>query len=98
MPEPECDTGRIAALQAETWPQNVRELRAAIERVVIMGEWQVSANKTANQTSEPQTLRDTEKSLVEAALRRHSFNVTQAARELGLTRPALYRRMARYGL
>lgn len=98
LPEPECDTSRIAALQAETWPQNVRELRAAIERVVIMGEWQVSANKAANQTSEPQTLRDTEKSLVEAALRRHSFNVTQAARELGLTRPALYRRMARYGL
>lgn len=98
LPEPECDAGRIAALQAETWPQNVRELRAALERVVIMGEWQLSASKAANQTSEPLTLRDTEKSLVEAALRRHSFNVTQAAKELGLTRPALYRRMARYGL
>jgi len=31
-------------------------------------------------------------------LGQHSFNVTQAARELGLTRPALYRRMARYRL
>lgn len=98
LPEPECDAGHIAALQAELWPQNVRELRAALERVVIMGEWQFSASKAANQTSEPLTLRDTEKSLVEAALRRHSFNVTQAAKELGLTRPALYRRMARYGL
>lgn len=98
LPEPQCDAGHIAALQAEAWPQNVRELRAALERVVIMGEWQFFANNAANQTSEPQTLRDTEKSLVEAALRRHSFNVTQAAKELGLTRPALYRRMARYGL
>ena len=98
LPEPECDATRIAALQAEAWPQNVRELRAAVERVVIMGEWQVSSDKTAPQTAESLTLRDTERSLVEAALHRNSFNVTKAAKELGLTRPALYRRMARYGL
>lgn len=98
LPEPECDAARMAALQVEAWPRNVRELRAAVERAVIMGEWQVLTDKAENHTVETQTLRDTEKSLVEAALRRNSFNVTQAARELGLTRPALYRRMARYGL
>ena len=36
--------------------------------------------------------------LLQEAGRKHGFNVTQAARELGLTRPALYRRMARHGL
>lgn len=98
LPEPELDAARSAALQAEVWPQNVRSLRAAVERAVIMGGWQASPEGPGNQAEETQTLRDTERSLIEAALRRHSFNVTQAARELGLTRPALYRRMARYGL
>ncbi|WP_447407125.1 helix-turn-helix domain-containing protein, partial [Clostridium perfringens] len=39
-----------------------------------------------------------EETLVAAALKRHAFNVSRAAAELGLTRAALYRRMARYGL
>lgn len=39
-----------------------------------------------------------EKAIVAAALRRHGFNVSHAARELGLTRATLYRRMARHGL
>ncbi|MCI1143944.1 hypothetical protein MOP88_19365 [Sphingomonas sp. WKB10] len=36
--------------------------------------------------------------MIEAALREHRHNVTQAATALGLSRGALYRRMARYGL
>jgi transcriptional regulator of acetoin/glycerol metabolism len=44
------------------------------------------------------TLAMSEKAIVAAALRRHGFNVSHAAKELGLTRAALYRRMARHGL
>jgi transcriptional regulator of acetoin/glycerol metabolism len=40
----------------------------------------------------------TEKAAVAAALKRHGHNVSQAARELGLTRAALYRRMLKHGL
>ncbi|MFI4966552.1 MAG: helix-turn-helix domain-containing protein [Caulobacterales bacterium] len=36
--------------------------------------------------------------MVEAALKRHGHNVSQAARDLGLTRAALYRRMVKHGL
>ena len=39
-----------------------------------------------------------EETLIKAALERHAFNVSRAAAQLGLTRAALYRRMARYGL
>ncbi|WP_446741196.1 helix-turn-helix domain-containing protein [Sphingomonas sp. H160509] len=39
-----------------------------------------------------------EETLITAALERHAFNVSRAAAQLGLTRAALYRRMARYGL
>lgn len=38
-----------------------------------------------------------ERSLIEAALTRRQFNVSQAARDLGLTRAALYRRMEKHG-
>ena len=44
------------------------------------------------------TLEALEQMALERALRRHEGNVTRAADELGLTRPALYRRMEKYGL
>jgi transcriptional regulator of acetoin/glycerol metabolism len=39
-----------------------------------------------------------ERALILQALKKNAFNVTHAARQLGLTRAALYRRMARHGL
>jgi DNA-binding NtrC family response regulator len=43
-------------------------------------------------------LDEMERRTIEQALQRHKGNVSQAAAALGLTRPALYRRMARHGL
>jgi len=43
-------------------------------------------------------LADSERALVASALKHASFNVSHAAKALGLTRAALYRRMAKYGL
>jgi two-component system response regulator RegA len=43
-------------------------------------------------------LDDLERRAIEQALQRHKGNVSQAATALGLTRPALYRRMTRHGL
>lgn len=39
-----------------------------------------------------------ERSAIEKALARHAGNIAQAAAALGLSRPALYRRMAKHGL
>jgi transcriptional regulator of acetoin/glycerol metabolism len=39
-----------------------------------------------------------ERSAIERALARHEGNISLAASELGLSRPALYRRMAKHGL
>nr|WP_249206542.1 response regulator [Gluconobacter cerinus] len=97
--EPVMDEERHQLLSREAWPQNVRSLRATVERAVLTGTWSwTSSNGQGGASKSTPTLRDTERSLIEATLRKHGFNVTQAARELGLTRPALYRRMARYGL
>lgn len=43
-------------------------------------------------------LGDAEKAIISAALREHRHNISQAAAALGLSRGALYRRMARHGL
>jgi DNA-binding NtrC family response regulator len=39
-----------------------------------------------------------EKRTIQTALKQHRYNISHAARELGLTRAALYRRMEKYGL
>ncbi len=88
------------------WPDDARGLRLAVERAALLGDGPVTAAELAGPpatTSEPSTaselnLQRSERALVEAALRRWGFNVSHAARELGLTRPALYRRMAKHGL
>jgi two-component system, response regulator RegA len=43
-------------------------------------------------------LERSERDLVRLALERHQFNISQAAKDLGLTRAALYRRMEKHGL
>ncbi|MFT9447671.1 sigma-54-dependent transcriptional regulator [Gluconobacter japonicus] len=98
LPEPDVDDVCFASRQASVWPQNVRSLRVMVERAVLTGTWQAPSSEQHGNAGGPATLHETERLLVETALRKHGFNVTQAARELGLTRPALYRRMARYGL
>jgi len=105
---PAMDEAALTALGTHDLPQEVRGLRVAMERVVLTGQWPRSPNVAGNSgreavadsvpRAETATLRDNEKELIETALRRHGFNVTKAARDLGLTRPALYRRMARHGL
>jgi len=104
---PAMDAAALAALVTLDLPQQVRSLRVAMERAVLTGQWPSSPGEIENAClkamadgakAKTATLRDNEKGLIEAALRRHGFNVTKAARDLGLTRPALYRRMTRYGL
>lgn len=98
LPEPEVDDVCLASLKTGDWPQNVRSLRVRVERAVLTGTWQIPSSEQHGNAGVPTTLYETERLLIETALRKHGFNITQAARELGLTRPALYRRMARYGL
>lgn len=101
-----------AAILATRWADEVRGLEQAIERAVLLDEaGMIDATAltparvaaTAYATSDPAAspdlhLRDSERVVIEAALRHHGHNISQAALTLGLSRPALYRRMARYGL
>ena len=95
------DEDSTRAIAADRWPDNVRGLRQTLERAVLLGNGDLML---APDMAEPPSLAPdlslarNEETLIKAALERHAFNVSRAAAQLGLTRAALYRRMARYGL
>ena len=107
-PERALPTAVLEALVRHDWPGNVRALRHAAERAVIMAEGQAyriedfplpSRSSTPLAiASETLNLDQLEKQMIERALRMHHFNVSLAASELGLSRGALYRRMEKHGL
>ena len=100
------------ALLNYDWPGNVRALRHAIERAVILtsdhilepGDLQLietglsPAAPAATPIPTVLNLDQMEKDTISKALLKHGFNISRAAKELGLTRASLYRRMEKHGL
>jgi len=91
------------------YPGNVRELQYTIERGVIMAENNIldAEDITFSPIEQPDesmssipthNLEELEKTAIEQTLQKHNGNISQAAKELGLTRGALYRRLEKYGL
>jgi two-component system response regulator HydG len=101
-------SGALKKLKRYTWPGNVRELQHAVERAVIMAGSDVLQPEDFLVTSTERTdgevvldslkLEDVEKVVIRKALAKHGGNVSRVARELGLSRTSLYRRMKLYGL
>jgi DNA-binding NtrC family response regulator len=99
------DEGAIRALQAHSWPGNVRELDHAVQRAVLMGDGpRIRAADLALRGAadgaprlEEMSLEEVETHLIRRTLERHGGNVSQAAKALGLSRSALYRRLQRLG-
>lgn len=102
----------LAALQDYPWPGNVRALNHAIERALVLSDkdtlqaedFALAAVASSAQGTAAEAASDTlnlellERNAVEQALKKHAGNISQAARDLGLTRMALYRRMEKYDL
>jgi len=100
--------GARNAMLEYQWPGNVRALRHSIERAVILSSGEeIEADDLQLTQPTPQSIPATplvlnlelvERQAIEAALRKHGFNISHAAKELGLTRASLYRRMEKHGL
>lgn len=109
-PSPRLTAAAEEAIAATRWDDEVRGLALAIERAVLLAEDGTidaaalaapAAPRRAEGTASAEAsfdLTDAERAMIEAALREHRHNVTHAAAALGLSRGALYRRMARHGL
>jgi transcriptional regulator of acetoin/glycerol metabolism len=91
----------MQALLEHAWPGNIRELGHAVERAVLMAQGpavravDLGLRPPAGATSryEDLPLDEVEQILIRKALARHGGNVSHAARALGLSRSALYRRL-----
>jgi two-component system response regulator HydG len=102
----------LAEMKQYRWPGNVRELQHAVERAVILARPDLASGtllepanfvfrKDGNAVSpvnETLQLEDMERQLIQQAMQKHRGSITDVARELGVSRQALYRRLEKFGL
>jgi two-component system, NtrC family, response regulator HydG len=98
----------IRKLQKYHWPGNVRELQHAIERAIIMSDedeltsgdflFLVQKGESGELGLNDFNLESIEKTVIQKAVEKHAGNISKAAKELGLTRASLYRRLEKHGL
>jgi DNA-binding NtrC family response regulator len=101
------DSAATQLLREHPWPGNVRELDHAVERGVLLSTGPLvhaadlglrAAAPAGSPRLEEMSLDEVERHLIQRTLARHDSNVSQAAKALGLSRSALYRRLQKYGL
>ncbi|WP_259067612.1 sigma-54-dependent transcriptional regulator [Mucilaginibacter sp. X4EP1] len=108
-PSMDFDAPALQKLKSYNYPGNVRELQYTIERAVIMADdhilrpddlifsiLETSADVTVDDDNVPLSIM--EKNAILKVIEKHNGNITRAAKELGLTRTALYRRLSKYDI
>ncbi len=92
------------------WPGNIRELRNVLERAMIMSRGQDSigpqhlpgdvreSSSSGAEHHVPKSLEEVERAHIERTLRAHSGNRTHTARELGISRATLIKKIKVFGL
>ncbi len=101
----------MAQLRAYHWPGNVRQLQNIIERGISLNEtdeiemfpddWFDGVGPVAGSKpleGEPMSLRAIERMAIDRTVGQCDFNVSRAAKILGISRPTLYKKMKQYGL
>jgi DNA-binding NtrC family response regulator len=95
----------IDQMQKYQWPGNIRELQHTIEKAVILcdGDSIAPADLYLNQShhvhpNETLTLEEMEKQMIVNELKKQSQSLSLAARNLGISRTTLYKKMKKYGI
>ncbi|MEL7001634.1 MAG: sigma-54 dependent transcriptional regulator, partial [Bacteroidota bacterium] len=100
------DTNLLKYLSGYSWPGNIRELQHAVERAVIMADntilkksdFLLDDKPVQSPVSDTYKLDEMEKTAIEQAIRKHHGNMSKAAKELGLGRTTIYRKIEKYGI
>jgi two-component system, NtrC family, response regulator HydG len=108
MPMKRLHAATMKRLEKHHWPGNIRELQHAVERAVIMSDSNVLQPNdfflSQQEKEEPSLAEDdhnleaTEKMLIRRVIDKHGGNISKAAKELGITRASLYRRLEKYDI
>ncbi|HXB25943.1 MAG TPA: sigma-54 dependent transcriptional regulator [Gemmatimonadaceae bacterium] len=107
---PQIGDAALDRMLRYTWPGNIRELRNVLERATIVSRGADTigpehlpadvrdATGIGVEHHVPKSLDEVERSHIERTLRVHSGNRTHAARELGISRATLIKKIRAYGL
>ncbi len=97
----------LTKLKEHDWPGNVRELQHTIEKAVILCDgntispnhcWPDGDTKPKGKIPKTLNLDENEKVLIERAIQKFKGNISSAAKELGINRSTLYKKMEKYGI
>ncbi len=102
----EFDSACLQVLADYPWPGNVRELDHTVERAVLMAaDTSIRASDLGLVVEtgrvppvDQMTLDEMERTVIRDALARADGDITKAAKALGLSRGALYRRLEKHGM
>ena len=101
----EISAEATAALQKAYWRGNVRELQHVVERTVIMCDVKKLTKAdfflehvNYEQFEDTHNLEEVEKRTIRKVIKKNNGNMKKTAKELGLGRTTLYRKMKKYGL
>ena len=107
-PVPKLSPALLDELKQQPWPGNVRELQHAVERAVILmtgntlesTDFSLRASTSGAKSPVDETLQleDVERRTIQQAMQKYGGSVSDVAKELGLSRQALYRRLGKLGL
>ncbi len=102
------DLDALQALKTYPWPGNIRELEHSIEKAVILADSSIVQSddlflkkvhmQGGASANIPASFDDYEKTIIRKTLLRNMGNLSNAARELGISRPTLYKKIKQYGL
>ncbi len=108
-PELALDAKAVEKIKQHPFPGNVRELQYTMERAVIMSDGDdltahdlifspIESSLPAEAAPADLNLSALEKNTILKVIEKHNGNISKAAKELGLTRTALYRRLSKYDI
>ena len=112
LPEVTLSQAALDWLAAQSWPGNVRQLKHVLERTVLLSDarrlepghftaWPLDETRQGEADTDwppvgSVTLDEVEALMIDRAMRQYDRNITRAAEALGLSRAALYRRLAKH--
>jgi len=107
VPRPEVSQSAISALQAYSWPGNIRELRNLLEHAILVSGKRVLTERDFlfDSSSEPmshggfaRTLQQVQRQYIEEVLFREGWRVEAAAKKLGMPRSSLYQKIKEFNI
>lgn len=105
-PQLKIGANLIAKLSSYSWPGNIRELEHATERAIILSEtngleaedFLLKKPHKDIHTSNTTNLEELEEITIRSVINKHDGNMSKVAKELGIGRTTLYRKLEKYGL